>query len=797
MAAKGMEASNNAQRALFMSELNLTEQDVDYIGRVVATEVPHHIRSSHPQEYARMVAAVTDTILNRVASPDFPSTVEGVLNENRAFSKITGPSRLSPYGSVDRAPSAPDYVQNIVTGHLQSRLDGAPSIVGDSLHYANPNHSDRRNLEGWINPMIEAGAQRFGVGDAVHYHGTEPSRNWRSGEVTLGNVTGMTRQSGPQRPDPANDFNAQELEAIAPPTPATPSMMTAAMTPQVPNPTARPNTPTQAPSAPLPGAPMQERTLGGYIANQPGFEVKPGATVDGLSPAAQNMLDLMANSNAGQFTVTEGRRPQNATYGAANSLHKSGDALDVRRRNLTEAQNVALLEAGLAGGGRELIFYPESSGGHVHMGARPSGRFSVSGPIPDYARQSPTFNRLQAGEQPRISTMVPGPMPRSAAMQSNPAPLASPNANLTSYERAALSSMDAARAAPITPVISQALPAPQSMGSQRIDQAFSDASRNTASGGSFSDNSARINQAFNAALSPDSRTQPQFRVSQASTYSSPQPRSPDQFQYETRTRQVANPAYEQWERGNRQAVTNSSFANQSAAEMAMGRAPAPAPVAQTPAPPRTIQETYRVAVPVAPAAPAGPSKQAMLTNYGNRALQGVDPFAAPTATPFSIPGPSVPAPSSQFGNVPNPVARPVDNSAIVLPAQPPSAPRNPRQTPMDGISDFLSGMFSTDRIAPMAGTALGGMIGGPIGAALGGLGGMAFNNYQANQPMSLSPTAAARQGFVQGSNRPTQNTPNWQDNTGLPTYASVTGNSGGTGASAHDAWADSLGSAFY
>jgi len=157
-----------------MRKISLTPQDIDLIARVVETEVPASIGRQDPQEYARMVHAVVDTITNRMATDGFPDTATGVMNQRRAFSKITGPSRLDPYGSVQEAPSASQNVMSLVSSHLASRANGAPSVVGNSLHYANPNFSDRSNLQSWVTPMIDSGAQRLGVGQSVHYHGNAP-----------------------------------------------------------------------------------------------------------------------------------------------------------------------------------------------------------------------------------------------------------------------------------------------------------------------------------------------------------------------------------------------------------------------------------------------------------------------------------------------------------------------------------------------------------------------------------------------------------------------------------------------
>jgi len=156
-----------------MADVQLSEQDIDYIARVVATEVPSSIRRN-PLEYQRMVGAVVDTVTNRVASGRYGATVADVLNQNRAFSKIAGPKRLDPYGSVENAPKAPAFVQNTVNDYLAGRSRGKKSEIKGGTDYANPNYSDKANLRGWINPMIRSGAVKFGLGDAVHYHGNAP-----------------------------------------------------------------------------------------------------------------------------------------------------------------------------------------------------------------------------------------------------------------------------------------------------------------------------------------------------------------------------------------------------------------------------------------------------------------------------------------------------------------------------------------------------------------------------------------------------------------------------------------------
>lgn len=160
-----------------MANVNLSQRDIDYIARVVDTEVPRSIQRTNPQEYQRMVGAVVDTVTNRMASGSYPTTATGVLNQPRQFSKITGPSFLNPYGSVQQTPRAPESVRNMVADRIAAAAAGEPSQIGGALNYANPNFSSKSSLRGWIDPMINAGAQAFGVGKNVHYHGTAPGQS--------------------------------------------------------------------------------------------------------------------------------------------------------------------------------------------------------------------------------------------------------------------------------------------------------------------------------------------------------------------------------------------------------------------------------------------------------------------------------------------------------------------------------------------------------------------------------------------------------------------------------------------
>lgn len=167
------------------ANVTLSDQDIDYIARVVDTEVPHHLAKSDPEEYNRMVAAVTDTLVNRMGSTAYPDSSTGVANQKNQFTAINGPKsyvdrngrrvKTGAPGKVQKASKARTAVQSLVETHLKERDRGAPSAAGNDLNYANPGWSTANN-SGWISAMAkQPGAQVLGRGDAIHIHGTDPN----------------------------------------------------------------------------------------------------------------------------------------------------------------------------------------------------------------------------------------------------------------------------------------------------------------------------------------------------------------------------------------------------------------------------------------------------------------------------------------------------------------------------------------------------------------------------------------------------------------------------------------------
>ena len=156
--------------------LRLSDQDIDDLIKVTATEVA---LSLGDEDLGKQAGAVVDTILNRRMSGRTNwSTIRGVINERWQFSDINAP-RPSAYGSVQNVPESrvSPRVRSLVVAHLQDRANGADSLVGNNLSYANPYALDEASdaTKAWVEDVIHQASitgYRYGKGRAVHVHGT-------------------------------------------------------------------------------------------------------------------------------------------------------------------------------------------------------------------------------------------------------------------------------------------------------------------------------------------------------------------------------------------------------------------------------------------------------------------------------------------------------------------------------------------------------------------------------------------------------------------------------------------------
>jgi len=157
--------------------IQLTAKDVVDLKKTLKTE---WVISAGPEQ----AYGIIDTILNRLASGHWGSTIADVVNARKQFSDINGPPAWSgddqfgigPHNRVEQIPSrfVGSPIHKLVDGYLIDRARGRPSIVGTHLDYANPDprFSSPKNLA-WIRKLH---GPSFGKGNAVHRHGTTPDK---------------------------------------------------------------------------------------------------------------------------------------------------------------------------------------------------------------------------------------------------------------------------------------------------------------------------------------------------------------------------------------------------------------------------------------------------------------------------------------------------------------------------------------------------------------------------------------------------------------------------------------------
>ncbi|AWY21199.1 hypothetical protein DQF64_12330 [Moraxella bovis] len=154
--------------------LFLTEQDIIDIMKVTETEV---IKFKDDRYFKDQAAGVVDTILNRTKSGYWGDSVRSVVNAHRQFSKITGPKKLKPYGSVENMPfsAVSERMRKFVGQYLIERSNGKPSIIGEHLNYANKYYSDDYNRKKWVDAFHDEAVKNgliLGFGKSIHAHGT-------------------------------------------------------------------------------------------------------------------------------------------------------------------------------------------------------------------------------------------------------------------------------------------------------------------------------------------------------------------------------------------------------------------------------------------------------------------------------------------------------------------------------------------------------------------------------------------------------------------------------------------------
>jgi hypothetical protein len=105
------------------------------MAKVAATEVDQRLKTINPEQYAKQLQGVQDTMLNRMAGGKYTS-VQQMLNEPYQLSKITGPAKLHPYGSVANTPTPDAGFMSDWQKALQDRA--RDDVTGGGRNYLNP-----------------------------------------------------------------------------------------------------------------------------------------------------------------------------------------------------------------------------------------------------------------------------------------------------------------------------------------------------------------------------------------------------------------------------------------------------------------------------------------------------------------------------------------------------------------------------------------------------------------------------------------------------------------------------------
>lgn len=292
--------------------LQLTQTDIDNIKKTLQTEWVQSAGTAQAH-------GIIDTILNRVASGRWGSSVAEVVNARNQFSDINGPvSRRDGRNSVDDIPMSrvSARVDALVDSYLAERAGGLASSIGSHLNYANPNYSDARNL-GWINALD---GPVLGRGDAIHRHGTTPDLE-RFRPAPFGLALPGDRAAAPER------------------------------------------------AAALPTGPFDGRSL----ASEVGVAVKSSAVdIDSLDPAMAPVIRAVAAAadrlGLPQPVITSGNDGRHSR----GSLHYADRGLDFRGNNISDAQGRALANEvrRLLGPGYDVIFetFPDNpANDHLHV----------------------------------------------------------------------------------------------------------------------------------------------------------------------------------------------------------------------------------------------------------------------------------------------------------------------------------------------------------------------------------------------------------------------------------------------
>ncbi len=154
------------------SRIVVSDTDLDALKRVAQSEVGHFARHGE-DELRGGLAAVVDTVFNRVAHARFPNSIQEVIDQPAQFSAINAT------GSWSGLPPASAANGGIVAQHVRDRANGVPSEIKGATHFLNPHLSSPGALINWGNHVVANAIAVYGDDSQqdVHFHGFAPGYN--------------------------------------------------------------------------------------------------------------------------------------------------------------------------------------------------------------------------------------------------------------------------------------------------------------------------------------------------------------------------------------------------------------------------------------------------------------------------------------------------------------------------------------------------------------------------------------------------------------------------------------------
>jgi spore germination cell wall hydrolase CwlJ-like protein len=175
IAALGMSTVANTETAVGGGAsasvvIDISDEDMEALKRVAQSEVGH-FKKHGMSELQGGLAAVVDTVFNRVAHRLFRNSIQDVINEENQFSAVNGK------GSWTKLAMASAENADIVEAHVNARLGGAPSIIGGAVNFLNPFEASKKSMEKWGKFVVDTHVAFFGSipKEDVHFHGSAPN----------------------------------------------------------------------------------------------------------------------------------------------------------------------------------------------------------------------------------------------------------------------------------------------------------------------------------------------------------------------------------------------------------------------------------------------------------------------------------------------------------------------------------------------------------------------------------------------------------------------------------------------